>query len=264
MKSVKKTIVLMVVSAVVVATVGALDVPSLTGRVVDNAGMLSSSTEREIAALSQSVESSSGAQIAVLTVPGLEGEALEEFSIRVVEEWQLGSGERDNGVLLLVAAAEKKIRIEVGYGLEGVLTDAKSGLIIREILQPRFQRGDFDGGVLEAVRVIGSVAAGDEEALPSSASAERGGDPAFNAAGELLGKLILLFFIFGIGSFGRMRRRGGFGRALFWGFLLGNASRGHSHHTHRGGFGGGFSGGGFGGFSGGGGGFGGGGASGGW
>jgi uncharacterized protein len=255
----------------------ALDVPPLTGRVVDNAEMIPPAAEREITAYLQSVEESTGAQIAVLTVPALDGEVLEDYSIRVVDQWGLGAADRDNGVLLLVAAAEKKIRLEVGYGLEGVLTDAKSGLIIREIMQPHFQRGNFDRGILEAVQVIGSVAAGDENALPAtgrgaSASAASGGG-FLQAIGEVFFTGFIVFFVFGIGAMGRRRRYGGFGRALFWGMLLSNAGRGRSHGSSRygrsgfGGIGGssrGFGGGGFGGFSGGGGGFGGGGASGGW
>ncbi|MFA7567649.1 MAG: TPM domain-containing protein [Alkalispirochaeta sp.] len=239
----------------------ALDVPPLTGRVVDNANMIGSSAKQQITAYLQSVEESTGAQIAVLTVPSLEGDALEDFSIRVVDQWKLGGADRDNGVLLLVAAAEKKIRLEVGYGLEGVLTDAKSGLIIREVLQPWFQRGDFERGISEAVQVIGQVAAGDPDALPA-VSAAAGGSSAGQAIGELLFTGFIVFLVMGVGAFGRRRRYGGFWQAMFLGSLLGGGRRSGSSRYRGSGFGGGGFGGG--GFSGGGGGFGGGGASGGW
>ncbi|MDA3948209.1 MAG: TPM domain-containing protein, partial [Spirochaeta sp.] len=136
----KKTLWLVVIVAIILTVIVfpamALEVPPLQGRVNDRAGMIGSVAEREIESYFQAVEETSGAQIAILTVPSLEDEVLEEYAIRVVDQWQLGQAGEDNGVLLLVSQAEKKIRIEVGYGLEGELTDAKSGYIIREAIQP--------------------------------------------------------------------------------------------------------------------------------
>ncbi|MFP4152377.1 MAG: TPM domain-containing protein [Alkalispirochaeta sp.] len=239
--------------------IGALEVPPLEGRVNDRAGMIGSAAERELTAYLQALEEASGVQMAILTVPTLDGDPLEDFSIRVTEEWQLGSADEDNGVLLLVTETEKQIRIEVGYGLEGELTDAKSGYIIRNAIQPRFQRGDFDGGFLAAAQAIGGVVTGEVEIPASTASGrDRGNATAPIGFSFNFGVFLL---IFALGAFGRRRRRGSFGRALFWGMLLGGGHRHGGYRRSGFGGGGGFSGGGF---SGGGGGFGGGGASGGW
>ncbi|MEX2445497.1 MAG: TPM domain-containing protein [Alkalispirochaeta sp.] len=253
-------------SILAVATAGALEVPSLSGRVVDEAGIVSQEGRSALEDYFRRIEDTTGAQIAVLTIPSLEDEVLEDYSIRVVEEWQLGQGEEDNGVLLLIAMEEKKIRIEVGYGLEGRLTDATSGQIIRDHLQPYFRAGEYTAGVLNASQAIGTVVAEDAEvaslgAASSSAAAQSSSRSSTRGIPINLGVFAIIFLL---GSFGRMGRgRGGLWRALFWGSMLSGATR-----RHRGPFSGGgsFGGGGFGGggFSGGGGGFGGGGASGGW
>ena len=244
------------------AGVAALEIPALSGRVVDQADIISRDAEAALTDYFARVEESSGAQVAVLTVPSLEGEALEDYSIRVVEAWELGQAGEDNGVLLFIAMQDKRVRIEVGYGLEGRLTDATSGVIIREYLQPFFRAGDYDGGVLAASEAIGSVVAdvegiggaGTRQNVPAQRSSASRGVP-FN--------FVVFALVFFLGSLGRVSRRrgGGLQSALFLGSMLSRGSRYHG----RGGFGGGgFGGGGFGGFSGGGGGFGGGGASGGW
>lgn len=238
-----------------------LEVPPLAGRVNDQAGIISAATEERISAYLEAVEAQAGAQIAVLTLPSLEGESLEAFSIRVTDQWRLGDADRDDGVLLLVAVEEKKIRLEVGYGLEGSLTDIKSGFIIREIIQPRFRAGDFDGGILTAVETIGGIVTNEADISPQAlAEAERKQSRSEGGAASNFFALAVIIFI---SMIFRGRRRGGsVGSALLWGAILGS-----SVNRRRGGYTrGGFSGGGFGGggFSGGGGGFGGGGASGGW
>jgi uncharacterized protein len=254
----RRVVIGVIIATAVALPVTALDVPPLEGRVNDRAGMIGATAEREIESYFQAVEETSGAQIAILTVSSLEDEVLEEYAIRVVDQWQLGQAGEDNGVLLLVSQAEKQIRIEVGYGLEGELTDAKSGYIIREAIQPRFQRGDFDGGFLAAAQTLGGVVTGDvtiERAATGSGGSGRSSRPVGSSI-----NLVIFFLVFGLGALGRRRRYGGFGRALFLGMLLGGGRRGGFGGTRGGGFGGG----GFGGFSGGGGGFGGWGASGGW
>ena len=253
------------------ATLAALEVPPLTGRIVDNAGIISHEAENVIDDYFRRIEEATGAQIAILTIPSLEGEILEQYSIRVVDQWRLGQASADNGALLLIAMQERSIRIEVGYGLEGRLTDATSGAIIREYLQPYFRAGDYDAGVLVASQAIGSIVADDVTGLGTVGAENRstGTAPRSRTRGAPL-NLGFFFIIFILGSLarsGRGRRRGsGFLGGLFLGSTLGSASRRH----YRGGFGG-FGGGSFGGgsfggggFSGGGGGFGGGGASGGW
>jgi len=133
-------------------------VPQLTGRVVDQTGTLSSG---DIAALTQTLadlERRKGTQIAVLIVPTTDGEAIEQFSLRVAEAWKIGRKKVDDGALLVVAKNDRRLRIEVGYGLEGVLTDVTTKRIIDEVITPKFKGGDFAGGISDGVsRMIGLV-----------------------------------------------------------------------------------------------------------
>ena len=131
-----------------------LDVPPLTGRVVDRARILPNSTVESLTAQLSAHEAQSSNQVVVLIIPSLEDESIEEFSHRVATTWKLGQKGTDNGVLLLVAIRERKVRIEVGYGLEGVLTDARSAQIIRNEIVPRFRAGDMPGGVTAGVQAI--------------------------------------------------------------------------------------------------------------
>jgi uncharacterized protein len=139
-------------------------VPPLTGRVVDQTATLSSG---DIASLQQTLrafESRKGSQIAVLMVPTTDGESIEQFSLRVAEAWKIGRKKIDDGALLVVAKNDRKLRIEVGYGLEGALTDATTKRIIDEDITPKFKAGDFAGGVSAGVdRIIKVV---DGEKLP--------------------------------------------------------------------------------------------------
>jgi len=122
----------------------ALDIPKLQGYVNDYAGMISPETKKGLEAELQHFEATDSTQIVVLTVPSLEGEDLEGFSIRVADAWKIGQRVKDNGVIFLIAKEEKKIRIEVGRGLEGRMTDLMAGRIIDLVVKPRFKRGDFD------------------------------------------------------------------------------------------------------------------------
>jgi uncharacterized protein len=132
----------------------AKEVPPLRARVNDYAELLPVEVEARIEGKLEAFEGQTGAQIAVLTVDSLEGEVLEDYSLRVVETWQLGRRDVDDGVLLLVAVGDRKMRIEVGYGLEGELTDAQSAAIVRNILRPQFRNGDFAGGIEKGVDAI--------------------------------------------------------------------------------------------------------------
>ena len=161
-------------------------VPALTGRVVDRADLLSPTVEATITSRLQAFEDSTTAQVAVLTVPSLKGENLEEWATTVFRTWGLGRADADNGVLILIARDDRKIRIEVGFGLEADLTDAEAGAIIRNEMTPRFREGDFEAGTLAAVdAVIGTVAG---TYVPPEAS---GGEP------DALGLTIMLF-LFGL------------------------------------------------------------------
>ena len=136
----------------------ALDVPPLTGRIVDAAHLLPADLAVSLSAKLAAHEARTGNQVALLTLPSLQGEPLEEFSHRVATTWKLGQKGTDNGVLVLVVPGDRKVRIEVGYGLEGTLTDAKSSRIIREEMAPRFRDGDFAGGIAAGVRaVLGTI-----------------------------------------------------------------------------------------------------------
>ncbi|HTY60401.1 MAG TPA: TPM domain-containing protein [Bacteroidota bacterium] len=133
---------------------GEADVPLLSGRITDNAALLSPETVSRLTALLRMHEDSTSNQVAVLTIPSLEGEPIESYSIRVAEAWKLGTKEKDNGVLLIVARDDRKVRIEVGRGLEGNLPDITSGRIIRSVMIPHFRTGDYDGGISAGVEAI--------------------------------------------------------------------------------------------------------------
>ena len=271
--------------------VSALEVPRLQGRVNDYAELLSPATEASLESVLKSLESSDSTQIVVLTIGSLQGDSLEEFSLRVVEDWKIGQQGLDNGVLLLVARDDRKIRIEVGYGLEGKLTDMTAGRIIGNVMGPRFKQGDFNQGIIDGIGAIVMTVRGEftaaAETKPNGSGRE---DP-----GGLLTSMIFIFFIFGsllrkskvaaaaVGGiatpllafllFGitglallALIPIGMFG-GLMAAALAGTGGGAISRGGQAGGYGGGFgrSSGGFGGgFGGGGGGFGGGGASGGW
>ncbi len=132
----------------------AVEIPYLTGRVVDNAEILKPDTRARIAALSKAHEDKSTDQIAVLTVPTLGGTSVEEYANQVFAAWKLGQKGKDNGVLVLVAPTDRKMRIEVGYGLEGTLPDVTASRIIRNVMTPAFRAGNYDQGVSDGVAAI--------------------------------------------------------------------------------------------------------------
>ena len=142
-------------------------VPALTGRVVDRAELLSPDIEAAITERLSLHEDSTTNQVAVLTIPSLNGEVLEEYATDVFRTWALGQADADNGVLLLIARDDRKIRIEVGYGLEGELTDRLAGYIIREEMTPRFRAGDFESGILGATEAILGALEGTYEEPPA-------------------------------------------------------------------------------------------------
>ncbi|MEZ4331588.1 MAG: TPM domain-containing protein [Myxococcota bacterium] len=286
--------------ATAVAFAALPEVPALAARVRDDAGLLTPDEARALEAELAAFERETGHQIAVLTVERLEGEAIESFSMRVAEAWKLGDAKRDDGAIVVVAAEDRRARIEVGYGLEGVIPDALAARILRDRMIPFFRQGEMGAGVRAGVEALMAAARG--EAVPEAARgprAEEGRGPStVNAV--LIAALIGAFVG---GNFARRRRAigpfvgGAIAGLLAWLFtvllpaalfaafaglalsLLFSASPptrgmrggpGGWHVGRHGGFGGGIGGGGFGGgfggggFGGGGGGFGGGGASGSW
>lgn len=271
----------------------ARDVPRLKGHVNDYADMLSPAGERQLEAVLTAFEQEESTQIVVLTIPSLEGDSLEDFSIRVAEDWKIGQTQTDNGAILLIAKNDRKIRIEVGYGLEGRLTDLLAGRIIRNAIAPHFKSGRFDQGITAGVSAIIDAVRGEFSSadLPQQPRHAQKSVPIFPLFAllfliNILGRTsrflgatagAILFPIAGalFFSLGPLLLLGLIPMGLVLGLLLslfgGPLSYGHRASRHGGGYwgggfggGGGISSGGFGGFGGGGGGFGGGGASGGW
>lgn len=156
-----------------VLSVSARTIPAFKGYVNDYADMISGPVEAKLDQTLKSFEHSDSTQVAVLTVDSLEGDPLEDFSIRVAEKWGVGQKGKDNGVLLLVAKKERKVRLEVGYGLEGVLTDLLAGRIIDDVITPRFKSGQFDQGFEAGVKAVIQATRGEFKADPSSS--RRGG-----------------------------------------------------------------------------------------
>lgn len=226
---------------------GQVKIPQLWGtRIHDEARILSPGFVDRLEQQLKKHEDSTSNQIAILIIPSLHGEPIEDFSLRVAETWKLGQAEKDNGVLLLIAFQDHKVRFEVGEGLEGVLPDAICNQIIRNEIAPHFRQNDYEGGIQAAVTAMIQAIGGEYQA-DQQASERRGGK-----GGSLWGTLIIILIILLI-SWIRGGGRGNYRR------------RGWSPGT--GWYGGGFRGGGFGGgggFSGGGGGFSGGGSSGSW
>lgn len=252
--------------------------PKLTGRVVDQANLLDPAQEAALAAKSEALEKRTGRQFVVATIPSLEGRPIEDYGYRLGREWGIGNEQKDDGVILLVAPNERKVRIETGYGARVFLTDAVSSIIIRENILPRFKAGDLAGGIAAGSdQIIATMELPEAEAVKRAqeigAQEAQRQDRDVNPIPVIF--IVIVFFVI-IGSIaraaggrryrGKGRRRGGLDSGdvavILWGLdALTRGSRG------GGGWGGGSwggGGGGFGGFSGGGGSFGGGGASGGW
>lgn len=241
------------------AALHAQSFPALTGRVVDAADLLTPAQESAIDAKLAELEKQSRRQLVVATIPDLGGYDIADYGFRLGDHWGIGDKERDDGALLIVAPKERKVRIEVGYGLEGVLTDALSARIIRNSIVPRFRDNDFPGGIEAGVdAIVRLLLLPPDEARKAAEQAQR--EEKSSGGGEMLFIIffILLFFVLPmfLGRRGGRAYRRGIAPVILWGPGLGGGWGG------RGSGGGGWSGGG--GFSGGGGGFGGGGASGGW
>ena len=264
-------------------------VPTLTGRVTDLTATLAADQKEALEQTLQAFETRKGSQLAVLMVPTTAPETIEQYALRVAEKWKLGRKKVDDGAILLVAKDDRAMRIEVGYGLEGALNDATSKRIISETITPRFQQGDFSGGISAGVDQIIRVI--DGEALPEAKARSAGSN---SALGQYIPIVLVLALAIGgvlrsmLGRFPGALVTGGVVGAVTWmlagavsialitgvvaliftllGGGMGGIGRGGLGRGGFGGsgFGGGFGGGGGGGFSGGGGSFGGGGASGRW
>lgn len=184
----------------VMPVLSGIPVPALRGRVTDDANILSAATKDHISALLKAHEDRTTNQVAVLTVTTLDGEAIEEFVTRVFGKWRLGLKKKDNGVLIIVAVKNRRMRIEVGYGLEGVLTDLKAGRIIDTIMAPRFKAGDFDGGVTAGVLAVIALLEDKDAQLPVDTGGQGAGSDDFFKGPDLpiIQRILLGCFIFGI------------------------------------------------------------------
>lgn len=225
----------------------AFNVPTLTARVNDTAGIMSGESKNYLEQLLMNYEKETGNQFFVLTVNSVgDAGSIEQYGIAVADKWKAGQKNKDNGIIFIVAVKDRKVRIEVGYGLEGKLPDAAAGRVIRDVVVPEFRAGGYDAGITKGVLTVIKVIGGYETGTDADTAV--GPEKKASSVIRSIGILIIIVFsilfrvIFSFGGIGRRGRRGG-GGGMFFG-------------------GGGFGGGGFGG--GGGGGFGGGGASGSW
>ena len=226
--------------------------PPLTGRVMDKENFIDDATEFDLNNKLAALERKTSRQLVVVTLPSLQGYEISDYGYQLGRAWGIGQGKLNNGVLFIIAPNEHKARIEVGYGLEPILTDALSEVILQTQVLPKFRTGDFDGGVEAGVdALIQQLSLSPSEAEAKAAAAEQQAQQSGSQGGGFPGILIFLFIAFAI-----FRVFGGWG---FLPFLFMGGGRGYGGYG-----GGGWSGGGGGGFGGGGGGFGGGGASGSW
>jgi uncharacterized protein len=235
--------------------------PELAGRITDQAGLLSPEEKADIERSLADLEQTSTDQIAVVTVKSLDGYAIEDYGIGLARKWGIGQKGKDNGILLIVAPNDRKVRIEVGRRLEPYMTDTMSALIIQNAILPKFRRGDYAGGIKDAVRDIKTVVLGDPEEVKRRAAGSRTPENDPTVMMHLLVFLLIMALIvwinyrnaraMGAGVPGEPRRRGGI-------IIIPGGSGGWGGGWSSGGGGGG------GGWSGGGGSFGGGGASGSW
>jgi len=239
------------------AAAAALTFPSLTGRVVDGANILSAPTEAALTAKLEALEVQTSRQLVVVTLPSLQGQEIEDYGYQLGRAWGIGERGRNTGVLLIVAPAERRVRVEVGYGLEGVLTDALATVILQERVLPRFRSGDFEGGVVSgADALIEQLSLPDGEARARVAASAQQQTSADGSVPTIVLVLLGLWVVMGI--FGMITGRRGHRMDMWLLPLLllmsaGHGGRGHGGRGHGGG-----------GFRGGGGSFGGGGASGRW
>lgn len=172
------------------ANAAEVPVPALTGRVVDQAGILSGEQRQAISRKLEAFEQSKGSQVAVLVVPTTAGEAIEDFATRVTDQWKLGRAGVDDGVLLVVAMQERRMRIQTGRGVQGTLTDALSKRIIAERMTPLFRAGDFAGGISVGVDSIVAAVSGESLPAPARSGARPAGSP-----NEPLSQVLFLGFM---------------------------------------------------------------------
>ncbi|MBN1159827.1 MAG: TPM domain-containing protein [Candidatus Diapherotrites archaeon] len=212
----------------------AQEYPNYVGYVNDFADVISPSAESQLTSMISALESEKTAEIAIVTIPSLENNSLELYAVELFEKWGIGKKGADNGILILVTMEEREIRIEVGYGLEGAINDAKAGRIIRDVISPRFKEGNYDQGLIDGTQTIAEIIRG--EPTPQLED---------NSGSEIIGVIIfaIAFFIIMLAIILAVKApkgKGGKGGRIHAGW---SSSSGSSSHG-GGGFGGGSSGGG--------------------
>ena len=186
-----------------------LDLPKLDGRVTDAAGVLSPAARARIEAKLKAHEDKTSDQVVVATIPSLQGTTIEDFANRLFRAWGLGQKAKNNGALLIVAPTERKVRIEVGYGLEGALTDALGKVIITTAITPKFRQGDFEGGIEAGVDAMLSILAGDAEEWHRKAEIREDTIDPVQVVFWIAILIILIVVVARMNSAGGQRSRGG-------------------------------------------------------
>lgn len=238
-----KWALILIIMILSVATASGASYPQLTGFVTDNANMIDSSYEAQITALAKQIEEKTTVEIAVVTVESFEGESREMYAVNLFEQAGIGKTDRDNGLLILVSKQDREYRFEVGYGLEGVITDSMKVNIGDRIIVPNFRNGDYGKGIYESMVVIEGLIEGNEEVISRYSMQPTGqsNDGESSIWSVLFFALIFVLFVL-IPRKGRRGRRG-MGGTYIGGFG-GGFSGGMSGSGGFGGFGGGMSGGG--------------------
>ena len=175
-----------------------LTFPALTGRVVDTAGLLSAPDRAVLTASLADLEARTSDQLVVVTLKSLQGTSIEDYGYQLGRKWRIGQKDKDSGVLLIVAAGERQVRIEVGYGLEGTLTDAATNIIIENAILPAFKSGDYAGGIRNGAAQIVGLLESDETAAPSAVAPNATADVRGTQSGKLTWPGIALG-VFGVG-----------------------------------------------------------------
>lgn len=204
-----------------------LNVPKNIGRVSDYANIINSKTEQELNDYLYSLEQSTGIQIVVLTIPSLENENISTFAFRTAEEWKIGDAKKDNGALLLVAYEDHEVFISTGYGLEDKLTDAKCGLIVRNVIIPEFRNGNYSAGIYKGIKNMGGLASDNAELVASSVMNDS------EESSEWAGFIFMIFWLVFI--FIVITSKGGIFKWIFLSQLFGSSNHRHNYYGSFGG-----------------------------
>ncbi len=221
LNNIAKKCVLLASAIFISASLFAAKIPEYNGRVNDYANVISKNDEAEIEQYLQMLDDQTGVQLMVLTVPSMDGDDIASYSIKVAEKWGIGHKGKDDGVLLVVAMEEHDLRIEVGYGLEEKLTDAKCGMIIRNVIIPEFKEGNYSRGIVKGVKNITGVATDNAELVSKRVSENK--DDESSVEGFVFLIIWMIFFFIVISS------KGGIWKWLFISRMLG----GNTHSRTR-------------------------------